>query len=284
MLDLEKVYEALLHWRGNLNATEFANSVGLTRQHVQNRVITPFLSKPSNEVHEIRGRKHGRTLVSRPDLSPRDIWSFFGLLSAERAYRRRKRSGLSSLADIDIVELAPPDPSDASVWVCRAAARKCVLVGNYLFKNHGVRAVEFSPHTMIRTPRRIHFRGHLLVRSSTGMQDWGYVDLVPARFLDDSHLELVDRDYRSAKADREWHEKTELVFQINPNLPRDAYYALQLEHGLEADRDGRCFLRIETKRALVHYYVHHIFDRTIGPGRINAWAFCPEHGTESPVS
>ncbi len=273
MLSLEKIYDALLYWRGNMNASEFAEAVGRTRTHVQTEVIAPFLSDSSNKVLEHRGRKHGRTLAGRPKQSPGDLWSFFNLLAAERAYLRRERPGYTSLASIDIFDIAPPDPSGAAAWVCRATAQKSALVGNYLFKNHGVHAVNFSPHTMIRTPRRIHFRGHLLVTLPTETQDWGFVDLVPGRFLDDGQLALNGHGYRSSEADREWNTKVELTFQINPNLPTEAFLALQQEYDLPADEDGNCHIKFTTREALVYSFVHHVYDRTIGPKRLHAWIF-----------
>ena len=278
MLDLEKIYEALLYWRGNLNATEFAYAVGRTRQRVQTQVITPFVQGRETDLQQERGRKHGRTLLGRPTCAPADLWAFFDLLATERNWRRRERQGCSSLAGIDIVDLAPPEPAAAVVWMCRAAAHKRALVGRYLFKNHGVRSVCFSPHTMVRTPRRIHFRGHLLVRALNETQDWNYVDLVPGRFLDDGDLELDESIYRGAEGDLDWHEEIEIAFEINPALPQAAYLALQHEHELEADRDGRCRIKLPVRRALAYSYEHHVFDRTIGPKRMKAWIRCSAAG------
>ena len=271
MLDLEKVYEALLYWRGNLNAPEFADAVGRARQRAQEDIITPFVKDRAADLQQVRGRKHGRTLMVRPKSAPDDLWSFFGLLAAERAWRRRERPGQSSLAGLDVVDLAPPEPADAAVWICRAAAQKRVIVGHYMFKRHGARPVRFSPHAMVRTPRRIHFRGHLLVHAAGGIQDWGYVDLVPGRFLDDGDLRLDDSGYKGMEGDRDWHERTRLVFLVNPALPPHAFFALQQEHGLETDRDGRCRIQLLARKALVHSYEHHVFDRTIGPERMKAW-------------
>ena len=270
-----KIYEALLYWRGNVNASEVADAVGRSRQHVQTEVITPFAQGRKRDVLEKRGRKHGRTLVTQPTSAPNALWPFFNLLATECIWRRRERPGYSGLSNIDIVDLAPPEPAAAAVYVCRAAAQKRTLVGRYLFKNHGVRAVRFSPHTMVRTPRRIHFRGHLLVHTADDiLQDWGYVDLVPGRFLDDGDLELHESGYRGAENDRDWQEKIEIAFEINPALPQEAYLALQQEYALEADREGRCCFKLRVRRALVYSYEHHVFDRMIGPERMKAWIPC----------
>ena len=187
-IDLMKVYEAMLFWRGAMNAGEFADAVGLTRQRVQENIVSPFVKDRAGDLLQERGPKHGRTLLVRPKSAPADLWSFFGLLAAERAWRRTERPGLSSLAGLDVIDLAPPDPAGTAAWMCRAAAQKRVVVGRYLFKRHGVLAVRFSPHAMVRTPRRIHFRGHLLVQTSGETQDWGYVDLVPGRLQDDGDI------------------------------------------------------------------------------------------------
>ena len=278
MLDLEKIYEALLFWRGNVNASEFADAVGRARTRVQTEIITPFVQDNAGVLQRQSGRKHGRTLLVRPRFAPADLWSFFSLLAAERDWRRRERPGLSSFAGLDIVDLAPPDPADTAVWMCRAAAQRRTLIGRYLFKNHGDLPVWFSPHTMVRTPRRIHFRGHLLVRASAAIQEWGYVDLVPGRFLDDGDLLIEESGYRGVEGDRDWHEKTDLVFQLNPKLPPHVYFALQHEHGLKADKDGRCRLKLRVRKALAYSYEHHVFDRTIGPERMKAWIQCSSAG------
>ena len=278
MLDLEKIYEALAFWCGNVNAVEFADAVGRTRQYVQTEVITPFVQGRKGDLHQKRGRKHGRTLLVHPRIAPGNLWDFFGLLSAERGWRRRIRPGFSSFAGLDVVDLAPPALADTAVWVCRAAAQKRALVGSYLFKRHGVRSVCFSPHTMIRTPRRIHFRGHLVVEGPTERQDWGYVDLVPGRFLDDGLQLLEEPDYKGAEGDQDWHEEIEIAFKINPELPRNAFFALRQEHGIKPDRDGNCRLEFKVRKALVHSYEHHVFDRTIGPERLQVWVQCPTDG------
>ena len=278
MLDLEKIYEALTFWCGNVNAAEFADAVGRTRQNVQTEVITPFVQGRKGDLQQERGRKHGRTLLVRPRSAPGNLWAFFGLLSAERAWRRRIRPEFSSLAGLDLVDLAPPGPADTAVWMCRAAAQKRALVGSYVFKKHGVRSVRFSPHTMVRTPRRIHCRGHLLVEGPADRQDWGYVDLVPGRFLDDGFQMLAEPDYRGAEGDRDWHEEIKIAFEINPELPRHAFFALQQEHGIKPDRDGCCRLEFKVRKALAYSYEHHVFDRTIGPERMKAWVRRPAVG------
>ena len=273
-IDLVKVYEAMLFWRGGMNAAEFAEAVGLTRQRVQEDIVSPFVKNKAGDVLQERGRKHGRTLLVRPKSAPPDLWSFFGLLAAERAWRRGDRPGLPSMAGFDVVDLAPPDPAGAAEWMCRAAAQKCVIVGRYLFKRSGVRAVQFSPHAMVRTPRRIHFRGHLLVHGFGETQDWGYVDLVPGRLLDDGDIRIEKSGYRGVGGDRDWHERVRLTFQLNPALPPHAYLALQHELGLDADTEGRCWLNLIVRKALVHSYQHHVFDRTIGPKRMTVWMPC----------
>ena len=280
MLELEKIYEALLYWRGNLNSSEFAEAVGKSRQHVQIDVIKPYVRRRGAwDLDETRGRKHGRTLQGQLTSAPDGLWTFFGLLTAERNWRRRERLGCSSLAGIDIVDLAPPEQASGTVWMCRACAQKRALDGRYLFRNHGDLPVRFSPHTMVRTPRRIHFRGHLLVFKRNGPEDWGYVDLVPGRFYGDDRRMLEDPDYmilrefgyRGVEGDRDWQEEVEIIFEINPALPQKAYLALQHEHGINPDREGRCCLELTVSRALAYSYEHHVFDRTVGPERMKAW-------------
>ncbi|MDE0110755.1 MAG: hypothetical protein OXN84_00480 [Albidovulum sp.] len=187
------------------------------------------------------------------------------------------------MADINVAEVVPPDTSGAAVFVSRAAAQKLVIQANYLFKNHGVRPVRFSPHAMVRTPRRIHFRGHLLVGMPETAQDWGYVDLVPGRFLDDGQQVLVSEGYRSVDGDREWNEEVLLIFKLNPDLPRNAYYALQQEFGLAADKDGICQYSFTTRRALAYSYAQHVFDRTIGPNRMKVWISCSFSGIPDEI-
>ncbi|MCY4227401.1 MAG: hypothetical protein OXF20_06880 [Gammaproteobacteria bacterium] len=274
MLDLSKIYEALLYWRANLSAKEFAEAVGRTRQHLQKEVITPFIQKRGMDIEETRGKKHGRSLIIEPKISQPDLWDFFSLLDVERKWRRHERKGLSSLAEIDIIDIIPPESSETSFWVCRATAQKCTLFGNYLFKNHGVLNVQFSPHTLVRTPRRIHARGHLLVRSSEKKIDWGYLDLVPSRFLDDSNLRLGKSEYIGVEDDKEWHQYEKIAFRINPDLPKNAYLALQNEYDIKPNSDGYCIIYIEVRKALVYYYEHHVYSRMIGKNPMRAWVRC----------
>ena len=85
MLDLKKIYEALLYWHGRLNGSEFAEAVGRSRQHIQADVIRPYLQKSGEwDLEEERGRKRGRTLRQRPTSAPDSLVSV-----------RSRRDGLS---------------------------------------------------------------------------------------------------------------------------------------------------------------------------------------------
>ena len=179
--------------------------------------------------------------------------------------------------------------------MCRAAAQKRALYGRYLFKNHGELRVNFSPHTMVRTPRRIHFRGHLLVFASGEAQDWGYVDLVPGRFHDDDLRILKEQDYkyrmreesgyRGADGDREWHEETDLAFQINPELPPHAYFALQQEHGPQG-RPGRTLPpRIKGTEGACLFVMSTTFSiARLAPSAMKAWIRCQATGWVAVVA
>jgi hypothetical protein len=268
---VKNCYEALLFWSGRVTGSFFARVVGQSRSHVQTTVLSPFEESSGHRLrHEKIGGARGKTLLGTPAFH-HDASDLFDLLAALRVFgRKRPDAPEGSIVGVDIAQVRlPADAESVPIsLLLRAASRHLAVQGVYLFKNKGAKTVEFSPHTLVRTPRRLHFRGHVVVREEGVEVDWGFRDLVPGRFLDLG--EMPDGGaFRGSGSDKEWHDEVEVRASLNSDLPRNAYLALQQEYGLSTlDEDH---LSIMTRRALVHYYRNHVFDRTVGEACLPVW-------------
>ena len=270
ILDRQKLYEALLFWRGGMTAGRLGTIVGQTRAHVQTTIISAFEDMNRGRSRsEKRAGRQGKVLVGAPSFD-HDAQDLFDLLASIRKFGVRRQAPADSIIGVacDEVRLSSGSERFPAAMLLRAASGGCCVSGSYLFKNHGVKSVVFSPHALVRTPRRLHVRGYVAVREHGKEEDWGYRDLVAGRFLD---VEIMSdgAGYRDAEGDADWHKMVEVRASLNRSLPRNTFLALQQEFGL-AEGDGSQIV-VMARRALVHYYRHHVFDRTVGDTRMPVW-------------
>ena len=80
------------------------------------------------------------------------------------------------------------------------------------------------------------------------------------------YIILQESGHKGAEGDRDWHERVDITFEINPGPPPPhPYFAMQQEYGIRPDQDGRCRHELAVRKALAYSCEHHVFDRTIGP-------------------
>jgi hypothetical protein len=91
--------------------------------------------------------------------------------------------------------------------------------------------VTFSPHVLVRSAHRLHFRGYSL------FEDVGcghYWDLVPSRVLSAEQDNATD--YVDASGDEAWHRQVMLHLMLHAHVPLSIRAAIRREHDMAADR------------------------------------------------
>ncbi len=228
------------------------------------------------------GQAQGWTLQCVPVHAPHDGWDMANLLCAMRVFGEEGPS-LAQCSDFRqhwrypagfaIEEVRPPEwgTETALARVTRAAARSAAIEGDYLFKEYGVRRILFSPHSIVRTPRRIHARGHLSIWQDGAFQAIGYRDLVPTRFLDEFPIQARRDEYIGVSGDVDWLTPVSLRARLNPDLSEMARQALCQEFRLKEGAMQHSEIALTIRKAMVYYYKNHVFDRTIGENHAPIW-------------
>jgi hypothetical protein len=119
-----------------------------------------------------------------------------------------------------------PEP-DVFRTLLGACARKKPVEIVYRARTREI-TTQFSPHTIVQTAQRIHFRGYSPFDSPEGH----YWDLVPSRVM---WAELSASGYVDGSGDAEWQEETKLQLVLSPDLPPPMRSAVRREHGMEGD-------------------------------------------------
>jgi hypothetical protein len=110
----------------------------------------------------------------------------------------------------------------------------------------GRRSMIFSPHTLVRTSFRLHFRGFAdMADGRPGI----YIDIIPDRVLRAGWLDSPS--YVGASNDSDWHRKVRVVAYLREELPEKIATAMRHEHGIA---HGSC-LQTRPLRAAVATYV-----------------------------
>ncbi len=129
-----------------------------------------------------------------------------------------------------------------------AMASKKPLGLTYRSKKREIGGFTFSPHSVVKTSFRTHFRGYAKYEDGTGR----YVDLIPGRIIDASYID--DSDYVGPAQDTEWN--TDVIVTAEPaSGTSSAIKALEQEL-------GEFPLRIKTRQATARYVCETMKART----------------------
>ena len=217
--------ETMLFWEGEFSAQRLAERLGVRREHLQRTLIPEYRSR-----HPGALQRQGRAYAESPEgvaplLIPENPAELFNLLSAEDGILDRcEARGLGGTPNpdyraartADVVALTSSRPdADKFRRLYMACARRQCLILSYMSRG-GVIELAFSPHTLVRTAWRLHFRGHARTEHFNGGER--YIDLVPSRVL--AVLSAGD-GYVSDKGDRQWHAREDLTFVLSDELPAD---------------------------------------------------------------
>jgi hypothetical protein len=257
------VLEFLAFWGNGTTARETAAALGIKRETVQRRVITPFKAQFPGVLTYDRSTKRIRCTSDADGLKfcPSDLGTIATLAAADAILSLS--TGEKPMFDVSVedVGLTSDVLSDQDVGSFRtlfsALKRRRAVRLEYLAKS-GLISMAFSPHTLVRTSSRLHFRG--FCDTSTGRPGI-YIDIVPARAF--SACWADDVEFVDAVGDADWHRKVRVVAHLEENLPVTLVAALQQEHGIIEEG----MLRTKPIRAATAAYVEEAFVNR----RVHGW-------------
>lgn len=268
-----KFLEYLAFWQDGLTGTRLADFLGVDRTHVHRAVMTPYMELHGEDLVQrrrvwmVRDPERGR-----PRYGPATIEDLFRFLD-----------GLQFLADLPGDELGVPLedvtidlPVEQNLGSFRtlyaaAAQRREVRV---LYRSRRREAEYlFSPHAVVRTTSRPHFRGFL--RGFEG-REGVFTDLVPARVIS---AELAEaRTYVGGETDLAWHRRTTVRLGVAPGLSDDQRTTLMAEYApIAAFADG--VLTIPNVRVcLAPYVCRHLRYRVFDDDPVEVWVPLETYG------
>lgn len=256
------LFEFLTYWCGGTTGDEVARHLNMCRETVQRDVIGPYKQQfPGVLRYDRRTRKTRWNDGAAPKFCPADPVAIATVAHSEAIIAGS--SGEVAPFDIPVEDVglvsdlvSEPDV-DAFRELFTALARRSAVQLDYLAKS-GRRSFSFSPHTLVRTSFRLHFRGY---RDAGDGRPGDYIDVIPDRILRTETLSC--RDYVNAAADADWHRKVRVVASLLRDLPSTVHAALQREYGL-ASRDQWVTRPV---RAAVAPYIADAFETR----RVHGW-------------
>ena len=262
-LDSRAVFEFLAFWRGGVTATELGQVLGLTREAAQRSVVGPYKKAFPHATVPRGKRTHIAGDAYSLKVSPWRVLDAVNFTSAMQAFAEAS-NGESPLG-VPIEDLANFLDVDNEVERFRelyaAIARRRTVYLDYAAKRGRIQLI-FSPHAIVRTPARLHFRGHSVRISEDGSR---YIDIVPGRIIS-SRLGRED-EYVGAKDDIEWHIRVSIIAELNPRLGEAARESMMREY-----QCGDRLTITNVRRAVAEYVVDWLKSRRLRGIADPVWA------------
>lgn len=240
------VLEFMACWLGGVTAEEVGRVLGLRRESVQKSVIRRYAE---TFPHALGHRERMRRTVFVEDaaalkLSPSNPDEIATLLRAATIIAEAQDA--PPIFPVPVEDVSVPQGLGGREERLRrmtsAIAREHALRVVYVAKTRRI-DMTFSPHAVVRTPDRIHVRGHAFEKVSSASY---FMDLVPARLLEVS--ELGEGRYVGDATDLDWHRRRPFTARLRRDLPAPIYDALVEEH------DGEKITLHHVRDALRLYY------------------------------
>jgi hypothetical protein len=248
--------EYLALWEGALSAQHLGELVGLSREHAQRTLIGPYRQEMPGRLVSA-GRRPSRI---EPDgmptrWMPSDPGGFVAVLTGLKAIAGASPKAWpvgGAFESVPLICRANGD-NEAFVALYRAMCQRRSIDLEYRAKA-GLRSYRFSPHTLVDTSSRPHFRGY----AANPMSETGYfIDLVPSRVL--QLLGAPNDTYVSYESDNKWIRRVNLKFQLHENMDENLKEAISLEYGIQDEY----FEFYDVQEALVLYIVRQLLERRV---------------------
>ena len=243
MIDVSKVCEFLAYWLGGTTRQEIASLLDYTPRRITTLIQDGF-GRSGRTTAQYDSQKKRWISSDTPNgglLGPRTVRDAVAILAAVSAWVPGGLSGLTChVVDTNQFRVDPP-PETFRVLLAACSRRTPVQI-TYQARTRNF-AVVFSPHTLVRTAFRLHFRGYSV------FDDVGrgyYWDLVPSRVLS---VAPIEADYIDESDDEEWHRQVMLHLILHDRVPPQISAAIRQEHDIPNNR-----LDIgPVPQALLHY-------------------------------
>jgi hypothetical protein len=231
VLDVSKICEFLAYWLGGTTRRELAALLGYTPRHVTTLIQDGFgrSGRATVRYDDAMKRWISADELGEGLLGPRAARDAVAILAAAAAWDPKGLPGLTCpIIDTNRFRADPP-PETFRVLLGACARRRAVHI-TYRARTRDFTAI-FSPHTLVRTAHRVHFRGYSLFEEVGRGHYW---DLVSSRVL--SAEPATAADYVDASGDDEWHRQVMLHLTLHEQVPPSVGAALRREHDMLADR------------------------------------------------
>lgn len=233
--------EFVARWLGGTTVAEIGLLLGYKHRRVTALLESGFAQRThATARYDSRSKRWISTVRAEELHGPRTVTEATVALQALRLWARGSETE-SLFPIVDTRSFRQPVSADIFCILQGACARHQVVDVIYRTKKREFTAA-FSPHMLVNTSHRLHFRGYSYFEEIGRGHYW---DLLPTRVLqaeirakpnrqrmrDDDHWRYVD-----GAGDIEWHTKTPLNLELRDELPEDVRQAVRHEHRMNGDR------------------------------------------------
>jgi hypothetical protein len=213
--------ETRLLWGDGFTASELAAAFGIARQNAQLTITSYCQQHPRQMAYDRRCRRQVRTEDFKVNYVRDDVGRFL-------EYQRAAAHTALYLDDPTWVDLPFTDVDDlvrsfydkeATRTVLAALRRQEVVEIEYWSKS-ATRVRHMSPHHLVFADGRYHVRSYC-----HELHQW--LDYVLARIV---AARPVHDPWVSDAGDRDWHQREDLRFVVNPELPASAQAAVRMDY------------------------------------------------------
>jgi predicted DNA-binding transcriptional regulator YafY len=240
--------EARLLWAGGLTASELAETFGIARQNAQQTIKTYAERHPDQFERDKRQRRQVPTEGFKAQYIREDVGRFLDYQrGASYTANLYDEPSWADLPFVDADTLARPlyDKEAARTALTALQRHNVVVIGYWAMS--GARSRRISPHHLVYADERYHLRAYC--HESDLFRDFNLARIVTA--------DLSNQAWVSGAADSDWHNRVDLEFVVNPELPDEAKAALRQDH----IKAGQTTLRVPGVRRAIAFYVKRRFSR-----------------------
>jgi hypothetical protein len=230
MIDVPRICEFLAYWLGGTTRREIAALLSYTPRHVTTLIQEGFGRLGRTTVRYDEQQKLW-VPVDQPKgglLGPRTTRDAVAILAAAASWGPKGLPGLA-LPIVDTNRFRVDPPPETFRILLAACMRRMPVHITYRSRTQDF-AAAFSPHSLVRSAHRLHFRGYSLFEEIGRGHYW---DLVPSRVLPARPAEATD--YVDASGDEEWHRRVTLHLALHDHVPPPIRAALRREHDILTD-------------------------------------------------
>jgi hypothetical protein len=213
--------ETRLLWGGGFTASELAAAFGIARQNAQQTIASYHRKHPRQMVYD---RSHHRQVLAE-DFRAHYIRDDAGrFLDYQRAIAHtalyHDDPSWVDLPFSDADNLSRPRYDKEATRAVLAALRRRDIVEVDYWSKQSTRVRRISPHHLVFADGRYHVRAYCHDQCQ-------WLDFVLPRIV---AAQPVDGAWVSDVGDKDWHERRDLSFVVNPALPQSARAAVRIDY------------------------------------------------------